>query len=78
MSYKSTKSLDNRMDLPEIENRCKSFWAENNTYRYDNSRSREETFVIDTPPPTVSGSLHIGHIFSYTQTDVIARYQRMS
>lgn len=78
MSYKNTKDLDNRMELPEIENRCKAFWKENNIYRYDNSKSREETFVIDTPPPTVSGSLHIGHIFSYTQTDVVARFQRMS
>lgn len=78
MPYKNSKALDNRMDLPEIENRCKSFWQDNEVYRYDSSKSREETFVIDTPPPTVSGSLHIGHIFSYTQTDVVARYQRMS
>ncbi|HSD66887.1 MAG TPA: class I tRNA ligase family protein, partial [Vicinamibacteria bacterium] len=35
------------------------------------------TYVIDTPPPTVSGSLHVGHVFSYTQTDVLARHQRM-
>jgi valyl-tRNA synthetase len=33
--------------------------------------------VIDTPPPTVSGSLHVGHVFSYTQTDVLARFERM-
>ena len=45
--------------------------------RWDPSRPRDETFVVDTPPPTVSGSLHVGHVFSYTQTDVIARYQRM-
>lgn len=78
MSYNTNKNLGNRMDLPEIENRCKSYWAEENVYHYDDTRSREDTFIIDTPPPTVSGSLHIGHIFSYTQTDVIARYQRMS
>ena len=77
MSYKENKSLDQRLELEEIENRCKKFWLENNVYAYDNTKSREETFIIDTPPPTVSGSLHIGHIFSYTQTDVIARYQRM-
>lgn len=78
MSYNTSKNLENRMELPEIENRCKTFWAENNVYAYDKTKSREETFIIDTPPPTVSGSLHIGHIFSYTQTDIIARYQRMS
>ncbi|TMB18033.1 MAG: valine--tRNA ligase, partial [Deltaproteobacteria bacterium] len=43
----------------------------------DPARPREETFVVDTPPPTVSGSLHVGHVFSYTHTDVIVRYQRM-
>jgi valyl-tRNA synthetase len=52
-------------------------WESLGLHRYDPSRPREETFVVDTPPPTVSGSLHVGHIFSYTQTDVIARYQRM-
>ena len=77
MSYKETKTLDNRINLPEIENNCKAFWQETNVYRYDNTKSRQETFIVDTPPPTVSGSLHIGHIFSYTQTDIIARYQRM-
>eukprot|EP01047_Picozoa_sp_COSAG01_P000370 COSAG01_NODE_6_length_54687_cov_500.907599_39_plen_857_part_00 len=51
-------------------------WAENGLYSWD-KQSDNPPFVIDTPPPTVSGSLHIGHVFSYTQTDVIARYQRM-
>ena len=78
MSYKETKTLDNRINLTEIENNCKSYWDETSVYRYDNTKSREETFIVDTPPPTVSGSLHIGHIFSYTQTDVVARFQRMS
>lgn len=78
MSFKTEKKLDDRINLQEIEQRCKDYWASNNVYAYDASKSREETFIIDTPPPTVSGSLHIGHIFSYTQTDVIARYQRMS
>ena len=78
MPYKETKGLDDRMNLAEIENRCKDFWLKNNVYAYDQTRDRKDTFIVDTPPPTVSGSLHIGHIFSYTQTDVIARYQRMT
>lgn len=78
MSFKTEKKLDDRINLQEIEQRCKDFWTNNNVYAYDASKSREETFIIDTPPPTVSGSLHIGHIFSYTQTDVIARFQRMN
>ena len=45
--------------------------------RFDRSKPREEVFSIDTPPPTVSGSLHIGHVFSYTHTDTVARFQRM-
>ena len=44
---------------------------------FDRSRPRDEVYAIDTPPPTVSGSLHVGHVFSYTHTDIIARFQRM-
>ncbi|GGO26383.1 valine--tRNA ligase [Microbispora rosea subsp. aerata] len=52
-------------------------WEAEGTYRFDRSRGRDEVYSIDTPPPTVSGSLHVGHVFSYTHTDTIARYQRM-
>ncbi len=52
-------------------------WEAAGVYRFDRTRPRAEVFSIDTPPPTVSGSLHVGHVFSYTHTDVIARFQRM-
>ncbi len=52
-------------------------WERDGTYSFDRSAPRERVFSIDTPPPTVSGSLHVGHVFSFTHTDTIARYQRM-
>jgi valyl-tRNA synthetase len=52
-------------------------WQRDSVYQFDRTRSRSEIYSIDTPPPTVSGSLHVGHVFSYTHTDVIARFQRM-
>ncbi|PZF79955.1 valine--tRNA ligase [Jiangella anatolica] len=52
-------------------------WERDGVYRFDRTRPRAEVFSVDTPPPTVSGSLHVGHVFSYTHTDVVARYQRM-
>jgi valyl-tRNA synthetase len=63
--------------LDGLERKWADRWARGGVYRFDRSRSRVEVFSIDTPPPTVSGSLHLGHAFSYTQTDVIARFQRM-
>jgi valyl-tRNA synthetase len=63
--------------LDGLERKWTERWARSGVYRFDRSRSRVEVFSIDTPPPTVSGSLHLGHAFSYTQTDVIARFQRM-
>src|SRR5918999_4783276 len=52
-------------------------WEADGVYRFDRSVERGRIFAIDTPPPTVSGSLHIGHVMSYTHTDLIARFQRM-
>ncbi|RBQ19651.1 valine--tRNA ligase [Spongiactinospora rosea] len=52
-------------------------WEAQGTYRFDRARPREEIYSIDTPPPTVSGSLHIGHVLSYTHTDITARFHRM-
>jgi valyl-tRNA synthetase len=60
-----------------MEDRWRAFWLEQGTYRYDPNRGRDETFSVDTPPPTVSGALHIGHVFSYTHTDLMVRYKRM-
>ncbi len=52
-------------------------WEQEKLYYYDPARPRKETFVVDTPPPTVSGELHVGHVFSYVQTDIMVRFQRM-
>lgn len=59
-----------------IEKKWQNFWEENNIYKFEESSSKR-IYTIDSPPPTVSGSLHIGHVFSYTQSEIIARYQRM-
>jgi valyl-tRNA synthetase len=63
--------------LDGLERKWADRWARSGVYRFDRTRPRAEVFSIDTPPPTVSGSLHMGHAFSYTQTDVVARFQRM-
>ncbi len=69
--------LPKKLKTAEIEARQVARWKRQGTYRYDPEGPREETFSIDTPPPTVSGSLHVGHVFSYTHTDLAARFQRM-
>ncbi len=66
-----------KVSLDGLEEKWGEAWREQGTYAFDRTRPREEVFSIDTPPPTVSGSLHVGHVFSYTHTDVLARYQRM-
>jgi valyl-tRNA synthetase len=63
--------------LQGIEERWAQRWEVAGTYRFDRSRPRREVFAVDTPPPTVSGELHIGHVLSYTHTDAVARFQRM-
>jgi valyl-tRNA synthetase len=63
--------------LEGLEQKWMARWDADAVYRFDRTRPRAEVFAIDTPPPTVSGSLHVGHVFSYTHTDVVARFQRM-
>ncbi len=72
------KSLPRRFNIAEREAYWRERWEELAISKQDRSASREESFVIDSPPPTASGSLHPGHVFSYTHQDVIARYKRMS
>ena len=76
MSRFNPDSVPSQFESKEAEEKWSKVWEEGSTYKFDEV-SEAPTYVIDTPPPTVSGSLHVGHVFSYTQTDVIARYQRM-
>ncbi len=70
-------SVPDKPALEGLEAKWDARWEAAGTYRFDRSRPRADVYSIDTPPPTVSGSLHVGHVFSYTHTDVIARFQRM-
>jgi valyl-tRNA synthetase len=70
-------TLPKHFESAAAEARWHAHWERLGIYAYDPARPRDDTFVVDTPPPTASGSLHVGHMFSYTQTDVIARYRRM-
>ena len=63
--------------LDGLEKTWADTWEAAGTYSFDRTAERADVFSVDTPPPTVSGSLHVGHVFSYTHTDCIARYQRM-
>ncbi|MEV4757672.1 valine--tRNA ligase [Micromonospora sp. NPDC049559] len=69
--------IPERPTLDGIEETWARRWQEEGTYAFDRSRNRADVYAIDTPPPTVSGELHMGHVFSYTHTDIVARFQRM-
>jgi valyl-tRNA synthetase len=69
--------LPERPSLDGLEEKWAPRWQEEGTYAFDRSKERADVYAIDTPPPTVSGSLHVGHVFSYTHTDTVARFQRM-
>src|SRR6188472_3266419 len=71
-------NIPDRPTLDGIEARWAEVWEADRIYAFDRTAERAEVFSIDAPPPTVSGSLHMGHVFSYTHTDTIARYQRMA
>src|SRR5581483_7450779 len=72
-----------RLRLPEkpalegLESKWAPIWEASGVYRFDRTRPRADVYSIDTPPPTVSGSLHVGHVFSFTHTDLVARFHRM-
>ncbi|WP_312180384.1 valine--tRNA ligase [Arthrobacter sp.] len=72
-----TVSVPDKPALEGLEESLSRRWREEGTYAFNPDTVRDEVYSIDTPPPTASGSLHVGHMFSYTQTDVLARYQRM-
>ena len=74
----STLNLPEKATLDNLENKWGENWEKTSVYKFDENTTREQVYSIDTPPPTVSGSLHVGHVFSYTHTDTIARYKRMS
>ncbi len=69
--------IPDKPGLEGLEAAWSARWEAERTYAFDRTAARADVFSIDTPPPTVSGSLHIGHVFSYTHTDAIARFQRM-
>ena len=62
-----------RPALEGLEDKWSRTWAQNDTYAFDRTQPRENVYSIDTPPPTVSGSLHVGHVYSYSHPDHIAR-----
>ncbi|KRA31361.1 MULTISPECIES: valine--tRNA ligase [unclassified Nocardioides] len=69
--------VPDRPALEGLEQKWSDQWKADDTFAFDRTQPRENVYAIDTPPPTVSGSLHVGHVFSYTHTDLIARFQRM-
>src|ERR1044071_10345950 len=71
------RAVPARPELAGLEEKWARRWQEEGTYAFDRSVDRADVYAIDTPPPSVSGVLHVGHVFSFTHTDLVARYQRM-
>ncbi|MCA5893305.1 valine--tRNA ligase [Isoptericola sp. NEAU-Y5] len=71
------REVPDKVGLDGLEQRYDERWSADGTFAFDRTATRGQVFSIDTPPPTVSGSLHVGHVFSYTHTDTVARFQRM-
>ena len=76
-SAPAARQVPDKVSVDGLEDRWSRQWADDATYAFDRTAERAQVYSIDTPPPTVSGSLHVGHVFSYTHTDVVARYRRM-
>lgn len=75
--FRASASTPEKVGVEGLEEKWALKWQADGTYRFRREATRAQVYSIDTPPPTVSGSLHVGHVFSYTHTDVVARYQRM-
>jgi len=71
------KTIPQKYNAQERELKWQEFWKDNNTYKFEKDNLNKEIFSIDTPPPTVSGKMHMGHAFGNSQQDFIARYKRM-
>ena len=76
-SARAAGGLGSKYEFAAVEAKWRRYWDEQGVYCYDPHRPADETFKVDTPPPTVSGSLHIGHAFSYTHQDLLVRFHRM-
>lgn len=73
-----TPTVPDKVTPDGLEEKWGKVWEDSHVYAFDEDATRDDVYSIDTPPPTVSGSLHVGHVFSYTHTDVMARYKRMT
>lgn len=76
-SFARAATTPDKVGVEGLEAKWGASWDEAGSYSFDKTAEKSNIYSIDTPPPTVSGSLHVGHVFSYTHTDLIARYQRM-
>jgi valyl-tRNA synthetase len=76
-SFVRAATTPDKVGVEGLEAKWGPSWDSEGIYSFDKSAAKANIYSIDTPPPTVSGSLHVGHVFSYTHTDLIARYQRM-
>jgi valyl-tRNA synthetase len=70
-------AVPDKPSLDGVEAKWIERWEADHTYRFDRTKTRAELYSIDTPPPTVSGSLHMGSVFGYAQADSVVRYRRM-
>lgn len=69
--------MDKKYCARSAQEAAQELWRHEQPFSFDATDDSRQVYSIDTPPPTVSGSLHIGHVFSYTHTDFLARYKRM-
>ena len=76
-NYLAPATTPEKAGVEGLEQKWGQIWEQAGTFAFDRTANRECVYSIDTPPPTVSGSLHVGHVFSYTHTDLVARYKRM-